>query len=180
MINSASSGASGTYEQWVLTIREWEKDPTVSLANLPLLTTESFNPATFKRLLKHIDRALNKVDLRWNESLQKALEQARNTHELELALVQSRNHLYRRIQLCNHPSLPEEIRTSLMNDTRAKITDWQQQLESSLCNTTSRASVDLKEQEIMLQLVRKTPLTAVLSETYQHSHSSLTSSLHHA
>ncbi|WJZ01372.1 hypothetical protein [Corynebacterium freiburgense] len=171
MISTHGAQANGVYEQWVLTIREWAEDSTVSLALLPPLTDESFNPPTFKRLLKHIDRALSAVDTRWNESLQKALSTANSLHEFELALVQSRALLARRIQLCKHPSLPDVIRTSLLQDARAKIQDWQNQLETSVARASSRSSIDNREREQLLNLVRKSPLTAVLDEDFQTSNS---------
>lgn len=166
----------GTYEAWVGRIREWMRDPTVSLEGLPHLSEASFSPATFARLLKHIERAIDQVMKQWSTSLQNSLQRARNDHEMEEALVHSRTVLYRRVQLSNHPGLPAKIREALMNNTRIAIQDVQQQLEKSAANNTSATNLDLAARDRLVMVFRRNPLTAVLSDNY-HDASAIVSAV---
>lgn len=159
----------GTYETWVSRIRQWAKDPYTSLDDLPPLTHESFSPATFQRLLKHIDRAFERVMKDWDASLSNALKHATSEHDQARALVQSRTILYRRVQLSKHPGLPLKIRESLMKSTRVAIFDLQKQLETSIIKDNSATVSDIALRDRFLMIVKQNALTEVLNENYRDS-----------
>lgn len=154
---------TGVYEAWVSRLVAWGEDPKVSLANLPTITEESFPPSTFSRLLKHIEKAMSKLMDRWQGDLEKGLRTMRNEHDLSNVLVHARNLLAKRVELANHPALPEKMREALMEETKTSINDLQAQLEKGVSSGTSSWSIDSNK---LLRVVKATPLTVVLNPEY--------------
>lgn len=157
--------AEDVYSAWVNRLSAFGDDPNTSLAGLPEITVDSFPASTFERLMKHINRAENKVMERWDSELSRDIQHASDTHELSNAILHSRKLLARRIALDNHPSLPEVLRSKLMKNATDDINNIQKDLEKNVGKSTDSWAVNSSDQ--LLEVVRTSPLTAVLSENYQ-------------
>lgn len=157
--------AEDVYSAWVNRLSAFGDDPNTSLAGLPEITVDSFPASTFERLMKHINRAENKVMERWDSELSRDIQHASDMHELSNAILHSRKLLARRIALDNHPSLPEVLRSKLMKNATDDINNIQKDLEKNVGKSTDSWAVNSSNQ--LLEVVRTSPLTAVLSENYQ-------------
>ena len=118
-----------------------------------------------RRLLKHIERALNIADTRWSETLTN-LPATADYHEFERWWLTTRNNLARRMHLCNHPGLPNEIRSTLLIDAQTRIGNWQHHIENILRRSSVTGELPTATEQRIYDLVRSTPLTAVLDPTY--------------
>ena len=156
---------ANAYETWARALRSWATDPTATLDGLPPITAESFNPTVHRRLLKHIERALNIADTRWSEALTN-LPATADYHEFERWWLTTRNNLARRMHLCNHPGLPNEIRSTLLIDAQTRIGNWQHHIENILRRSSVTGELPTATEQRIYDLVRSTPLTAVLDPTY--------------
>lgn len=159
--------AEDVYSVWVNRLSAFGDDPNTSLAGLPEITVDYFPASTFERLMKHINRAENKVMERWDSELSRYIRHASDTHELSNAILHSRKLLARRIALDNHPSLPEVLRSNLMKNATDDINNLQKDLEKNVGKSTDSWAVNSSDQ--LLEIVRTSPLTAVLSENYQNN-----------
>ncbi|MFP1720039.1 hypothetical protein HXT52_00155 [Gardnerella sp. KA00288] len=159
--------AEDVYSVWVNRLSAFGDDPNTSLAGLPEITVDYFPASTFERLMKHINRAENKVMERWDSELSRDIRHASDTHELSNAILHSRKLLARRIALDNHPSLPEVLRSKLMKNATDDINNLQKDLEKNVGKSTDSWAVNSSDQ--LLEIVRTSPLTAVLSENYQNN-----------
>lgn len=159
--------AEDVYSVWVNRLSAFGDDPNTSLAGLPEITVDYFPASTFERLMKHINRAENKVMERWDSELSRDIRHASDTHELSNAILHSRKLLARRIALDNHPSLPEVLRSKLMKNATDNINNLQKDLEKNVGKSTDSWAVNSSDQ--LLEIVRTSPLTAVLSENYQNN-----------
>lgn len=157
--------AEDVYSAWVSRLSAFGEDPNTSLAGLPEITVDTFPASTFERLMKHINRAENKVMERWNSELSRDIRHASDAHELSNVILHSRKLLARRIALDNHPGLPEVLRSNLMKNATADINNLQKDLEKNVSKSTDSWAVNSSDQ--LLEIVRTSPLTAVLSESYQ-------------
>ena len=159
---SSPTGA-GVYEQWVTTLRVWGKDPeNTSLRSLPTLTDETFTPDTYARLVDHLLRAMREAHGRWQSGLERAFATAATPHALARELVALRVLLGRRLQLAQHPGLPEPIRTSLVEGLTRDIERYQSDAEAAIGRQQSAASIDTTFRDQMLQVVRENSFVAVL------------------
>ncbi|WP_421787858.1 hypothetical protein [Gardnerella sp. DNF01141] len=155
------------YSAWVNRLSAFADDPNTSLVGLPEITVDTFPSSTFERLMKHINRAENKVMERWDTELSRGIQNASDAHELSNAILHSRKLLARRIALDNHPSLPEVLRSNLMKNATADINNLQKDLEKNVSKSTDSWGVNSSDQ--LLEIVRTSPLTAVLNENYQNN-----------
>lgn len=153
---------TSVYEAWVVGLRAWQDDPTTDLSGLPPLTIETFTPATYERLLGHLRTAVDDMMQNWNRGLIQALSTAVTDHDRERALVQSRLVLARRVQLSQHPSLPEEVTEAFYQSTCRDIRSLQADLERAMLQSTARGSSDREAQERALRIVKAAPLTALI------------------
>jgi hypothetical protein len=160
-------GSSSVYEQWVLGLRAWRSDPSTDLSHLPALDETSFPPATYDRLIDHLNEAINAFMAAWNDQLLGAVRSATDTHALARALVDARRGLAHRLVLARHPSLPETIRRQLLTQAEADIRGLQRQLEERAEHVAeSASSLGRTEREAALRLHRENSLTAVLDPAF--------------
>jgi hypothetical protein len=160
--------SQGPYEEWVLTLKQWQKDPMTSLQHLPVLEEADFSPTTWSRLLSHIDSAIMQVMKDWQLSLASALGAARSDHDLGRDLVQLRAVLARRVQLARHSGLPRRVSDALFADAESSIQRLQEDLEKSVTKSTDGARVDRSASDRLLAIVRANSLVHVLAlETTQ-------------
>lgn len=152
---------TNTYEAWVVTLRMWVKDPSTSLATLPLLTEENLPRAAYERLATHLTEALQQSTQAWEQGLLQALADSRDYHDLADRLVKLRVTLARRRQLASHPSLPEGMRSTLTGDFDRFVLRSQEQLETNLRNYAARAMLPQEMQTSLLRVIRENPLTGV-------------------
>lgn len=168
MPDTATPGGHGVYETWVLTLRQWQKDPLTPLDHLPRLDEADFSPSTWARLLSHVDAAITQVMSDWQASLSRAVETARSDHDLGRDLVQLRRVLARRVQLARHVSLPPRIRDALSADAKASILRLQADLEKNVSKSAADGKVDPAAADRLLGIVRTNSLVHVLTlETVQ-------------
>ncbi len=158
--------STGLYETWVTGLRAWQADPTIDLSGLPPLAVDSFTPATYQRLLTHLNTAIRTMMENWNASLAKALQAATTDYDRERALTQSRPMLARRLQLARHPGFPAEVSDQLWKGACDDIRSIQQDLEAGVLQTTARARSSREDQEAALRLVRTARLTVIIEPGY--------------
>ena len=128
----APSTGSSMYKTWVTTLRTWARSPSMSLDGLPPLTSESFSPRTYTRLVDHLASAIRTMMDTWNDSFARSWEHALasgDEHLIESSLVDARRLLLPRLRLSSHPSVPPELREELTTSMRRM---------SSPCNTSWR------------------------------------------
>jgi hypothetical protein len=70
------------------------------------------------------------------------------------------------MHLCNHPGLPDEIRSTLLIDAQTRIGNWQHHIENILRRSSVTGELPTATEQRIYDLVRSTPLTAVLDPTY--------------
>jgi hypothetical protein len=159
--------SGGDYETWVMGLRAWRSNPSTDLSHLPALTSASFTPATYERLMTHIQDALSHMMQAWAARLRTEVSASTNEHDAARALVQLRPELARRLQLAKHPGLPEEIRTALWDAAVADIQTIQADLEKAVVAPSSAGgTTDRAGGERMLALVRQNPFTAILNPAF--------------
>lgn len=147
----------------MLGLRSWRADPLTNLTHLPKLDETSFPPATYNRLINHLNEAINEFMKRWTLQLSSALGVAKEPHALARALVDARLGLAHRLKLARHPSLPETISKQLLTQAENDIRSLQRQLEEGAQHAASSgSSVGRNEKEALLRLYRDNALTAVL------------------
>ena len=154
--------SGGPYELWVTALRQWRVDPATDLSGLPSLAVDTFTPATYGRLLDHLQQALNQMMEGWAERLQRSVATTTDPHELARALVSMRPHLARRLQLARHPGLPAEIADTLWSGAVADIHSIQDQLEATVSTRAAGAASDRPNAERMLDVLRRNSFTALL------------------
>lgn len=162
---SAGTGRS-VYETWVFTLREWADNPQTSLDELPPLDEETFTPATYQRLMKHLIDSVNAVSSRWVEALDRTFVQVESPSELGAALVSLRSVLARRAQLATHASLPEPVREVLVESMRLDLERAQAHIEEAIRRNHSAARMDSVFTDQMLQVLRDNRFTTVLEYTF--------------
>lgn len=155
---------TGSYEIWVSRLIAWSNDPQVQLSDLPVLKEESFSPATWSRLLKHIEKAIAKVMDKWQDDMEKGTRTMRSEHDFSNVLVHSRELLAKRVELASHPALPEKVRDALMEETKTSINDLQKQLEDALSSSNNSWAIDKSS---VIKVVKSSPLTAVLNSDFR-------------
>lgn len=155
------------YVSWVNRLSAFGNDPNTSLSGLPEITIEMFPSSTFQRLMKHIERAENKIMERWRSELTRDLEHVTDLHELSNVILHSRKLLSRRIYLDSCPTLPQEVRSVLMKNATEDINNLQKQLEKEVTENKNSWAVNSHDQ--LLEIVRTSPLNAVLNENYQNN-----------
>lgn len=168
MHDKLSPAGNSIYETWVMTLRQWQKEPLTPLDRLPPLKEEDFSPGTWARLLDHIDAAITQVMNDWQASLSKAVGTARSDQDLGRELVQLRRILARRVQLARHASLPDRVRNALSADAEASISRLQSDLEKNVSKSSADGRVDPSSADRLLGVVRTNSLVHVLTlETVQ-------------
>jgi len=162
------SGSSlSVYEAWVRTLRAWRRDPLTDLTQLPALDETSFPPATYQRLVSHLNDAINEFMRRWQGQLAAALGAAGDDHARARALVDARVGLGYRLQLARHPAFPEEIRKQLLAQAETDIRGLQAQLEDDAQHVVAASSGATRQQrEATLKLFRTNALVAVLDPSF--------------
>lgn len=163
MPDTASPGGHGVYETWVLTLRQWQKDPLTPLDHLPQLDEVDFSPSTWARLLSHVDAAITQVMRDWQASLSRAVAASRSDHDLGRDLVQLRRVLARRVQLARHVSLPPRVRDALSADAEASIHRLQADLEKNVSQSAADGRVDRAAADRLLGIVRTNSLVHALT-----------------
>lgn len=154
---------STVYERWVRGLRSWATDPSVRLEDLPPLSEDTYDPATYARLVSHLEKAVNRLMEDWQDLLSRALARATDEHELGRELVNLRAPLARRAALSRLPNLPEQMRSALRNDTERAISDIQTQLEEALADPGRGARIDRTAADRLVAVARATPLTDALN-----------------
>ncbi|WP_367767908.1 hypothetical protein [Arthrobacter sp. HS15c] len=168
MPDKLALAGNSVYETWVLTLRQWQKEPLTPLDRLPPIKEEDFSPGTWARLLAHIDAAITQVMNDWQASLSKAVGTARSDQDLGRELVQLRRILARRVQLARHSSLPDRVRNALSADAEASILTLQSDLETNVSKSAADGRVDPSAADRLLGVVRTNSLIHVLTlETVQ-------------
>jgi hypothetical protein len=121
------------YELWVRRLREWGRDPTTPLDDLPALTgKEEFTPEFFTRFVEHLMNAQSAFMDVFQERLQQVFDQpgdlqtiARSYHDLQ--------YLYaRRFTFARHRGLPKDISDQLVKGAKADLREIQRQVEETV------------------------------------------------
>lgn len=159
--------SDGLYEIWVRALRNWAKDPTYDLSELPPLSVDSFTPSTYQRLLSHLHEAMSQRMQEWSADLEKSLSRASGDYAIARELVRLRAPLARRVQLANHPGLPAELSEALTKQARDDIEKLQEQLEANVMKAAQGSVSSRARNEQLLALVRENKLTAVLNSNYE-------------
>jgi hypothetical protein len=159
---NAISGGTGAYETWVTAIRRWSVDQTVPLDGLPALSETDYDRASFERFTVHLVSAIEVFMAGWNLQLTQAFSRADTEHDLAVELVRLRNLLRPRLELSEHPGLPEGIRAALAKGLAADLTGMQAQLEEGVRHSSSRGSVDTRRTDALLRVVRENSLLSLL------------------
>lgn len=155
---------SSVYEDWVLALRAWAKDPRTDLSVLPRLTADSLPPAAYERLIAHITSAQQEVMSTWQSRLERNLNAARSESDYARALVELRTLLARRLQLARHPGFPDQIRKPLSEAIERDVRRIQEDLERAV--TSSRRGGLGPARERLLRLVRANSFVAILAPNF--------------
>jgi hypothetical protein len=158
--------STSVYEAWVLGLRAWGADPTTDLSGLPTLTAETFTPATYQRLVKHLNDAISAMMSTWNDALSRAVGGGSDDHEIARQLVQLRTLLARRLQLARHPGFPKEISDSLWDGACADILSIQGSLEREATKNGAGATTSRASQERVLALMRENSFAVLTDPAY--------------
>lgn len=153
---------NGQYETWVRRLRAWQKDPSTPLHDLPVLDDASFTPATYQRLLTHVEKALDVVTRRWSERLEAAFGRHAPGHDLARDLVAIRPLLARRVQLATHPHLPEGLRRPLRKECEQTLARLQEELEDTVTDLRRHGRFPSTDVDQLLRAVRENSLLRVL------------------
>lgn len=155
--------STSAYESWVVGLRAWQLDPAHDLSGLPSLSVDSFTPATYARLMNHVNTAISEMMTAWSQMLQRALSTAVTDHDRARELAQLRVRLARRLQLARHPGWPTEISEALWKGAVGDIRALQADLEKSASGGGEyRGSSARGESERTLAIVRSTRFTAII------------------
>lgn len=160
-MSAAPTTGATPYERWVLTLRAWQNDPTVSLDALPRLADDTFTPDTYRRLVTHITAALDSVGKRWEEGVGRALREFTTPFDLGKDLVAMRALLARQWQLADHSALPDGLRGPLSDGVRRRAANTQRDLEDSIKQRISGSTTDRAGWEQTLRALRESSLTRI-------------------
>lgn len=162
-----SANSLSVYETWVRTLRAWRRDPLIDLSQLPTLDETSFPPATYQRLINHLNEAITEQMKRWQSQTASTLGAATDDHARARALVDAREGLAHRLKLARHTAFPEQIRSALITQAENDIRSLQTQLERDAQHVAAAASASNRPvREATLKLFRDNPLTAVLDPNF--------------
>lgn len=150
------------YEQWVMALRQWQRDPATDLRALPALGVDSLPPDAYQRLFAHMRTAIDAMMLEFSQLLVRDIGAARSEHDYARAMVGLRVRLARRVQLAQHPGLPAEVRAELTKGVAADVTALQAQVEELVTTSADRYGSDRTHTEHMLRIVRQNRFTVVL------------------
>lgn len=150
------------YETWVRRLRAWQKDPTTPLQDLPVLEHDTFTPASYQRLLTHIEKALEAATRRWSDRLEAAFTRHSGGHDLARDLVTIRPLLARRVQLATHPHLPEGLRGPLRQECTATLERLQEELERMIGDLGRDGKLSSQDTDQILRTVRENSLLRVM------------------
>ncbi|MFT4127530.1 MAG: hypothetical protein QM662_15035 [Gordonia sp. (in: high G+C Gram-positive bacteria)] len=150
------------YEQWVMALRRWQRDPGADMSGLPVLRADSLPPDAYSRLFGHFHTAMSALTEDVAARFARMLEVARSDHDIANALIGLRAPLARRLQLCRHPALPPEVVRALTDGAERDITALQHELEDVLTSSSSRYASDRRRLEELRTLVRHNRITVVL------------------
>lgn len=153
---------NGQYETWVRRLRAWQKDPSTPLHDLPVLDDASFTPATYQRLLTHIEKALETVTRQWSDRLTAAFARHLGGHDLARDLVAIRPLLARRVQLATHPHLPDGLRGPLQQECARTLSRLQEDLESMVTDLRRDGRLGSVDADELLRTVRENSLLRVM------------------
>lgn len=155
--------ATSDYERWAVGLRAWRNDPLTDLSGLPPLQIDSLPPAAFKRLLRHLNEAVDGFMNRWQTQLVAAMEHVRDHGAIAQVLVDARARFAHRLRLADHSGLPEVIRKQLRSQAEIQLRSIQQQLEDSALSMSGGVSGSARaDREAILRVYRENALTAVL------------------
>jgi hypothetical protein len=156
----------GLYESWVTALRKWRDDPTFDMSGLQPLAADSFAPATYDRLMAHLNDAIGTMMRSWNTALARAMRNASSTHDLAREFVQLRALLGRRVQLARHPSFPQQISSALWDTACSDIRSIQHDIEKAVTVSVDRASSSRADTERKLEVVRRNSFIAIIEPGY--------------
>lgn len=156
------SSGGGPYEQWTVRLRAWSRDATTTFDGLPRLTEDSFDQATFMRLIATTEEAIRLFMESWKAELERSFQHAHTTHALGIELVRLRQLLRSRLTLAQHPGWPEPIRTALTDGLRQDLAAIQSDLEAVAGRSSARGSFDRARTDELVALIRRNPLTTLL------------------
>lgn len=150
------------YELWVVGLRAWQRDPSTDLSGLPILLSESLPPEAYQRLFNHMRQAIDAMMAEFTELLARDIGHATSEHDYARAMVGLRARLARRVQLAEHPGLPEEVRVELRKGVATDVTALQMQVEELVTANANRYGSDRSHTEQMLRIVRQNRFTVIL------------------
>lgn len=153
---------TSAYEVWVRRLRQWQRDPSTPLHDLPVLEHDTFTPATYQRLLTHIEKALETVTARWSARLAEAFGRASVGHDLARDLVGLRPMLARRVQLAHHPHLPPALSDALRRECSETLSRLQSQLEEEVERLGRDGRLSRTDTDQLLRTVRDNSLVRVV------------------
>jgi len=158
--------SASAYEAWVTALRLWRDDPRHDMSGLPTLVVDSLPPSAYERLLGHMIGAHQHVMDRWSETFARSWAAAGDEQQQVRALLDTRVLLARRLQLANHPGLPEVIRTELSKSVANDVHQLQKQLEEAATRHQAGVRTDRLQIERALRVLRTNRLTAILEPDF--------------
>ncbi len=157
------SSEQGPYAAWATRLAAWSADPSTSLDELPSLDEHTFDRNTYNRFNAKLSEALQAFMDQWSDHFVLAFGRAQGTHELAVSLVQLRNSLKPRLVLARHPGLPQAVREALESGLAKDLANIQEQIETSVRQSSSRGSVDLGGIDLLLSVVHENSMVALLT-----------------
>lgn len=163
----AAGGDDSTYARWVEALRRWASEPSSGLGSVPTLTEDTFDQATYGRLMAHVHSAISTMMGVWSKELVNASSRARTPQDLATEMIRLRRMLEPRVHFARHSAWPEQIRSALWDALVIDIETMQHDLEEALSKSTSRGGYDRAATDLLVATVRRDPLTAVLRQGEQ-------------
>ena len=152
----------GLYDEWAGFLDRWSHGDDAGADRLPAVDPALLRADTLDRLVQRITDALSVRLQNWADRLVADLAAAGDEFSQGRALAQARIGLRNIRLLAQHPGLPADLRTRLLEMVDQRVVSCQQSLEEQ---TTRDADLGNSSQiEARLRALRQNPLTAVMHE----------------
>jgi hypothetical protein len=152
----------GVYDEWARFVQRWSTGDSTGMADLPSIEAAELSADTLDRLTRRIVDALSVRLQSTVDVLTASLAGASDEFSFGRALTQTRTGLQNVRGLAQHPGLPEQLRTRLVEIVDGQVASFQQSLEEQLARGTSVNDRDIVESR--RRALRNNPLTAVSTD----------------
>lgn len=153
----------GLYDEWAAFLERWAHGDDAGAERLPVLDPTLLRADTLERLVQRITDAISARLQDWADRLVADLAAAGDEFSQGRALAQARTGLRAIRLLAQHPSLPADLRSRLLEMVDRQVASFQQSLEEQ---TSRDAGFSNRSQiEARRRALRQNPLTAVLQDS---------------